>query len=250
MIVFLEIMGVEFVGKSLLLEIEGIKTKKKKRILVISDLHLGYEGSVRREGVFLPMGAYEETINDMNKIFEKIGKVDMVVILGDLKHEIGAILEEEWKEVLDFIDYLSKNTAEIIIVKGNHDVMVQFIIKARKVKVVDNFIYNGLAFLHGDRDFKEIYNEKIKTWVMGHLHPAINLKDKIGVKEEKYKCFLIGRYKGKKIIILPSFFPLNEGSDPRHSNLKIPWKFKFGSFNVKSIGENLEVLDFGRLGKL
>ena len=52
-----------------------------------------------------------------------------------------------------------------------------------------------------------------KTIIISHIHPAVLIKDKINVKREKYKCFLVGKYKKKQFIILPSFFSITEGTE-------------------------------------
>ena len=49
------------------------------------------------------------------------------------------------------------------------------------------------------------------TLVVGHFHPAIDVTD--GEKSERFKCFLIGMLKRKKILVVPSFFPLVEGAN-------------------------------------
>src|SRR3989338_3845794 len=167
----------EFIGKSLLIEEEGA------RILVIGDLHLGYEEGTRRAGLELPLGIYKKTISEFDEIFDK--------------------LERENKRI------------EIVV-------------------------------LLGDRDFEEIHDRKIKTWVMGHFHPAIDLEDK--AKSERYKCFLVGKYSGREVVIVPSFFGINEGMDLRDKeyNLRGIFDFDFNKFNVWVIGEELEVLDFGK----
>ena len=100
--------------------------------------------------------------------------------------------------------------------------------------------------MHGDRDFSENYDKKIKYWIVGHGHPAIKISD--GVKVEKYKCFLVGGFKGKEIIVVPSFFAYSEGSDPRENDLGLTWKFNFEKFKVFAVnGDLLEVLEFGKL---
>ena len=47
---------------------------------------------------------------------------------------------------------------------------------------------------------------------MGHLHPSVILSDKQKIKREKYKCFLVGIYKKKEVIILPSFIGSVKGT--------------------------------------
>ena len=105
---------------------------------------------------------------------------------------------------------------------------------------------------------------------MGHGHPAVSLSE--GVKKEKYKCFLVGKYSkagnGKRdVIIVLSFFPLVEGTDPRDVanrssqtfgsrgepsgfDMGFAWKFNLNNFDVKFVGKGLEVLDFGRLSDI
>jgi len=83
---------------------------------------------------------------------------------------------------------------------------------------------------------------------MGHLHPATYLTDKIGcIKKEKYKCFLIGKWKNKKIIILPSFFSLIEGTDieqdkdygkNKYKDFSIIPKKKLKKFNIFIVGKD------------
>ena len=237
---------IEFVGKSLLIEEEGT------RILVIGDLHLGYEEGVRRAGLQLPLGIYKRTISELEEIFNKLRdeekKIDIVVLLGDLKHEMGRILGGEWREVGGLIDYLNEKTKKIVIIRGNHDVMTSHISDKKGISIENYFIFGECCFLHGDRDFEGIHDKKIKTWVMGHFHPAVDLED--GAKSERYKCFLVGKYSGKEVIIVPSFFGVSEGIDPRESEMKSVFGFNIDKFDVRIVGEKLEVLDFGKLENL
>jgi metallophosphoesterase superfamily enzyme len=48
-------------------------------------------------------------------------------------------------------------------------------------------------------------------FVFGHLHPAIVLNDEY--KSEKYKCFLEGEWKGRRVFVLPSFSSASLGFD-------------------------------------
>jgi len=227
----------DFIGKSILID----------DILVVGDLHFGYEESLRSQGYFVPRNIYEEVIRDFDEIFERVD-VKKIIILGDLKHDFGRISRGEWSEVLDFIDYINDRCEEVVIIKGNHDILAESITKKKGILVKDYYIIGENAFLHGDRDFEEVNSGKIKRWFVGHAHPAITLED--GVKKEKFKCFLVGKFKGKEVIVLPSFFPVVEGTDPRDFDLGLAWKFDLGKFKVKVVGENLEVLDFGILKKI
>ena len=89
---------------------------------------------------------------------------------------------------------------------------------------------------------------------MSHIHPAVNLKDPNGIKREKFKCFLIGKYKRKDIIVVPSFFSLSEGSEPQEYSHGQRWKQmipinKIRAFNTFVVGRN-KIYDFGKFKNL
>lgn len=231
---------ITYLGKCLLIQSE------KTKILVIGDLHFGYEEALNRSGVFVSREMLKETLEYLEKIFTITGNVNKTILLGDIKHTFGRILGQEWNDVLEILDYLKQKSKEIIIIQGNHDKIISPIAKKREVKVKNYIVFKEFCFLHGDKNFEKITDKKIKYWIMGHAHPAIKISDKI--KTEKYKCFLVGKYKDKKIIILPSFIDYNLGSDPRENDLGLPWKFNLDQFEVKVVTEDsLDVLDFGKL---
>ncbi len=230
------------IGKCLLIEERG------KKILVIGDLHLGMEGALRESGVFVKMNMLKEMFKELDGVFEKSGKVDEVVLLGDIKHYFGKILKEEWKEVLDLFSYLKEKCKKIIVIKGNHDVLIEPIAKKAKIVVKKMYILGKYCFIHGDKNYEEIWDNKIEYIVIGHGHPAVKLRE--AAKTEKYKCFLEGKYGGKTFIMLPSFSEYSIGSDPRENEVITAWELPFEKFNVFVIGEKLEALDFGKLGKI
>ena len=87
---------------------------------------------------------------------------------------------------------------------------------------------------------------------MGHLHPSVIISEKDGVKKEKFKCFLTGKYKGKKVILMPSFLDFPEGTPVNDyeeeyidSFSPIP-KSSIMNFNVHVLGEN-RIFDFGKI---
>ena len=248
-----EMAEVEFIGKCLFVESAG---KKRERILVIGDLHFGYGEVLEESGIALPTSLLSDVKKELDIIFDKLAdekkKIDKIVLLGDLKHEFGRVSREEWRDVSGFLEYLSDKCKEIVIVKGNHDVIIEPITRKKAVKVVEYLIAGECCFLHGDSDFLEASGKGIKIWVVGHAHPAIVIRESKGVKAEKYKCFLDGKFKGKRVIIVPSFFPFMEGSDVRDFDLGLAWKFNFGDFEVRvvGVGSDLKVLDFGKLKNL
>lgn len=235
----------QFIDKAVFIE--------KEKILVIADLHLGYEESLQKAGVFVPKHQYKETIQSLKKIFARVGKIKELIILGDLKHEFSGNSNQEWREVDGFLDFLKENCEKIVLVRGNHDNYLLNILKNKGIKLKDFYTTNNMAFIHGDKQFMEVLDKKIEFLFLGHLHPAISIRE--NVKEEKYKCFLAGKWKNKEIVILPSFFPLIEGVDVSKESLSegnLAYNFDLRNFKV-FIPTNDSVLEFGRVrdvGKL
>lgn len=237
-------MKISYIGKCLLLEEAG------ERVLVLGDLHLGYEGAMRSSGVMVPVKLYEKCVADFDEIINSVEGifVDKIIILGDLKHEFGFILQDEWNKIVNFLEYLKKKCNEIVVIEGNHDNILFPILEKLKVAGVRDYLWRDILFAHGDKEFPELYSDKIKYWVLGHGHPALNLRD--GITRESYKCFLNGSFRGKKIILVPSFFPLVAGTDAREFDLGFPFEFNLENFEVFIVGDKLEVLKFGKLGKI
>jgi len=225
----------------------------KQGILVIGDLHLGYEYMLRETGSLIPATQFSETKKDLKAVFlglkEQKKKIKKVIFLGDVKHFFPFNKGEKnlFLNLLLLIgEYVDREN--IIVLKGNHEKTAEIADK----QLFDYYIEEDIAFIHGDQEFKEAFNKNISTIIMGHLHPAITLVDNQKIKAEKYKCFLIGKYKDKEIIILPSFLPLVEGTSLneylREGSCIIPSK-DIKKFNVFIVGEN-NVFNFGKLNKL
>jgi putative SbcD/Mre11-related phosphoesterase len=236
-----------YIGKCLLISSEG------ERVLVVGDLHLGYEEALNRTGVLVGRKMFDEMISDLNAVFGEVGKVDKVVLLGDVKHDFGGISRQEWKDVNAILDYFESMAKKIIVVRGNHDTILEPILKKRKTKLLGVYIWNGFAFSHGDEDYEEIWNKEINTIVVGHGHPAVRLNEPKGIKSEKYKCFLVGKFKGKEMIVVPSFIDFYVGSDPRDDEMVMAWDVNWSNFDVFVVSEDAEsmnALSFGKLKKL
>jgi len=238
-------MKIKYIGKSILIEKEG------ERILVIGDLHIGYEEAGNFSSGIINNSIYIQIKKDLEGILKKVKKksekINKIILLGDIKHGFSDMEKSERFEIINFLDSLKKKCEELIITRGNHDNFLSNVINKEKIKLVDYYIFKDICFLHGDRDFADINDKKIKYWIMGHVHPCITLQD--DNKSEKYKCFLEGKFKDKNIIILPSFCDKG-GIDIREREARYPWKLKINEFNVKIISDEDEIFDFGKLKKI
>jgi putative SbcD/Mre11-related phosphoesterase len=228
----------------------------KKGILVIGDLHLGYEYQLQQSGILIPEMQIKEVLEELKIIFEEIRqkslKLRKIIFIGDIKHSFAY----EWKEKNYFnkiIIFLKNYVKEkdIILIKGNHDTIDY----SFSDKLQDYYITGDLAFCHGHKLFQEVFSKSIKTIVLGHLHPSIILSDSQNIKREKYKCFLIGKFRKKEIIVMPSFLTTIEGTTI--NSLEYEYEDYFSiiprkalmNFEVFVVGEK-EIYDFGKIKKL
>lgn len=223
---------------------------KELSALACADLHLGYEGVMSENGVFLPK------IN-LKKIKEMLGKAidekkpKRLIVDGDIKNEFSKVHVEEFNELYELVNFLrEKGLKEIILIKGNHDNFVDRLKNSLDIKVYKQEILIGdYLFFHGEQMPK---SKKGRWLIMGHIHPAITLYDKLGSKE-KMKCFLIGQFGDKQVLVLPAMNYFAEGmsvnlEDPAEAS-PIFKELKVDSMRALCLGEG-ETLDFGEVGKL
>ena len=212
--------------------------------LIISDLHIGYEQSLNREGIMVPRFQYKKIIEWIEQITNR-ADINRVVVNGDLKHEFGKITRQEWQEALNLIEFLKENFDEVILLKGNHDNFTKFIARKTGLEVYGKYSLGDFLIMHGDKIPEDIIDEEESTIIIGHEHPCIGIRN--SERLEKIKCFLKGNYKEKNLIVMPSFNFVTEGSDIFHEKQLSPFlKNRSDEFEVYGV-ENFEVLYFGKI---
>lgn len=218
---------------------------KKEKTLIISDLHIGQDEALNSKGLLMPRFQYEDIFKETQKIIKEI-KPKRIILNGDVKHEFSGILKEEREKVQEYIKYLMR-TSEVILIKGNHDSILKPLADKLELELDNYYELNDVLICHGDKLFEIEKNKKIKTIIIGHEHPALTLRE--GARAEKYKCYLIGEYKNKNLIVMPSMNPLNEGTDILQEQLLSPYlknNKNFKNFKAIIIDEN-KTYDFGKL---
>ncbi len=226
-----------FVGKSLLLETND------EKIIVFGDVHIGLEEALNKEGFLVPRTHFKEMYEDIRAIL-KLTKPTKIVINGDFKHEFGRISKQEWNDTFKFMELLMRDSAEVILIQGNHDKILQPVVEKYNIKIKEYYEINSIYITHGDKVPNDKIFENAKTIVIGHEHPCVIVRD--NHKSEKFKAFLIGEYEKKKLIVLPSFNPI-EGVDVTKERLLSPFlkKRDISNFDVYVTAD--EVYHFGKL---
>ncbi len=164
---------------------------EEKETLVISDIHLGKTGHFRKNGIAIPTGVYVE---DLQRLVHNITyyKAKKIIVVGDMFHSAA-------NRELEFFSRWRRdiNSAEFVLVKGNHDILKQHWYIENNITVfegeltIDNFCFVHEAPLELKED---VY------YISGHIHPGISIK---GISRQRlsFPCF----YFGKQQAILPAF---------------------------------------------
>ncbi len=219
--------------------------------IVCADLHLGYEGVMADNGVFLPKVNLKK-MKEMLKRAVEMKRPNTIIVDGDIKNEFSKVHVEEFNELDELVRYLSNELGikKIILIKGNHDNFVDRLAKPLGIKVYkQEAVIGNILFFHGE-EFP--VSSSYKTMVMGHVHPTVLIYNKVGVGE-KLKCFVYGKAKnGKFAIILPAmnFFAeglnMNGVQEESENTLSL---FDLDNMHAACIGDG-ETLDFGRIKDL
>mgnify|MGYP001606655022 FL=1 len=216
-----------------------------EKTLILADVHLGFEESLHQQGVLVPKRQLAELLALLEGILSNVHP-ETIILAGDTKHVFGKILRQEWNDAEKVFVLLKKNCQELVLVKGNHDTIIEPLAKRFGAVIVKEFFVGEdrtILILHGDKIPETIPNT-VKTIIIGHAHPAIRIRS--ATRSELYKCFLVGSWKRKQLIVLPSTNPLLEGSDVLQERTLSPFLKKVDDFEVYAIDENT-VLPFGKV---
>ncbi len=159
-----------------------VKTQKT-RIMVIADLHIGWEMSLSKKGMHVP--------TQMPKLLEKLTNListyrpEKLLILGDVKHTVATAEIGEWQDIPDFFGELKRQTKEILIIRGNHDGNLEPLLSENiKMLPATGVTIGDVGFFHGHR-WPSPSLLKCKTLVMGHVHPIVVFRDPAGFRITK-----------------------------------------------------------------
>jgi len=151
-----------------------------ERILVIADLHIGWEISLAERGIHVP----SQTPKILKRLFGLIDlcKPTCLLLLGDVKHTIAKVGLEEWQDIPSFFEAVLKKVSDIKVILGNHDGNLEPLMP-ENVKL---FPSTGIAigdagFFHGNAwPAPELL--ACQSLVMGHVHPTVVFKDPMGFR--------------------------------------------------------------------
>ncbi len=190
------------------------------KMLVIADLHLGIESELAEAGVSLP-SQLPDIKRRINQLLDRY-RLERVLLLGDVKHNVPRTAWLEWQELPEFFEELLRK-AEVEVILGNHDGDLEGMVpRGVRLHSASGIKVGEVGFIHGHAwPSSEVLN--CKVLVMGHMHPAFEFKDAQGGRKIE-PAWLKGslhpqrlppdlRFSGcPEVIILPSFSRVVRGS--------------------------------------
>jgi DNA ligase-associated metallophosphoesterase len=165
---------------------------EEKKILIVSDLHLGKSGHFRKEGIAVPQAILKEDLHCFVTLIQTFKPVK-IVIIGDMFHshankELDFFLK--WRN--DF-SYLPMQ-----LIKGNHDILKSTWYSEAAIEMInDQLVIDNFIFAH-DISSSELMDGHYTF--SGHIHPAISIRG-LGRQSLQFACF----YFGKEYAVLPAF---------------------------------------------
>ncbi|MEM1557695.1 MAG: metallophosphoesterase [Thermoproteota archaeon] len=227
--------------------------------LVISDLHIGYEGEVRLRGIVLPSLTEKMLDRVLNLI--KRNSVRRLIILGDLKHTVYGPKGLEWKEIPAFMRRIVDESEWVGVIPGNHDGDL-YAVLPDGVELIDpdGIVLNNILFTHGHKRVDTILEKKlregsvIKTIVIGHFHPAVELVDDLGYRYT-IPVWIRGAINGDIEMIMMPAFNENIGrlvmNNPEKLSEELRGFLKTGLMNLNEAeAYSLDLILIGRIGDI
>ena len=226
--------------------IEGIPAlfNQEMDLIAIADLHLGLEGSMTSKGSYVPKFQLEDIKKEIQEL-QKETEASRILVNGDLKNQYSTSYTEK-QELDEFLQHLQENFDEVILIRGNHDTILDNTAEKHGLELRDYYLEKEVLFTHGHMKLEDI-EEEYDTVVIGHEHPALALTDDVGVKE-KSSCVLYGESDGLNIIVLPAYSKISNGSEINNmpkSEFLSPLLREHGVRNLKAEIVSREAGNFG-----
>lgn len=150
---------------------------KEQQAVILSDLHIGKASHFRKAGVPIPSHIHVNEFFVLDAIIAEY-MPKQVLFVGDLFH---SDFNQEWDLFYTWSHHYPE--IEMILIKGNHDILPDNLYHNSGLKVVDELVIDNLEFTHERNENSNWYN------ISGHIHPAVSMIGP-GKQSLKLPCFL------------------------------------------------------------
>lgn len=158
------------------------------RALVLCDVHLGKVNHFRKHGIQVPVTLIARQLELLEALLQQ-WQPQRLIIIGDLFH---SALNNEWQLFADLLHHYTQ--VEVVLVRGNHDSLPAYLLKASRIKAVSTYLLEPFLFVHEPEAHHAFYV------FSGHIHPGVSVSGG-GRQKLTVPCF----YFGKHYALLPAF---------------------------------------------
>lgn len=181
-------LNISINNNDFILHCSGALYWANKRILFISDVHLGKATHFRKFGSAIPGGVIHKNFLKLDEVVSYF-KPEGICFLGDLFH---STLNSEWDL---FSGWVNKTNIPILLIAGNHDIINPEKYETLGIKTVSEWTTEeGFLFTHHPEIRQGYFT------LCGHIHPAVKLRGS-GRQVLKLSCF----FRSENQMILPAF---------------------------------------------
>ncbi len=183
-------MNIDCRGEQLILSKEKAIYWPAKRMLIVSDLHIGKSAYFRKSGIQVPDLVGLTDLQRLTSLMKEFAP-ETLLVTGDMFHnninsDANAFME--WRR-----NYSGLN---VVLIKGNHDMLKHEDYEALNIDYHLKELHSApFRFIHDlPKETDHLYN------ISGHIHPGIVLYGK-AKQQLKFPCFYFGQHQA----ILPAF---------------------------------------------
>ncbi|MFL9844182.1 ligase-associated DNA damage response endonuclease PdeM [Flavobacterium rhizosphaerae] len=174
-------------NNNFILHCSGTMYWVQKRLLLISDAHLGKVSHFRKFGAAIPGAVIHKNFIKLDEVVEYF-QPEGICFLGDLFH---SDINNEWQL---FHDWVVKTNKPIVLVAGNHDIINPAKYHDINIQIVSEWQTGGFLLTHYPEKREGFFN------LCGHIHPAVRLTG-LGRQSVKLPCY----FRSGSQLILPAF---------------------------------------------
>ena len=184
----------------LLIPWPALLLEEEERVLLVSDLHIGFEYELAKMGISIPYQS-DRFLKELLTVVDQC-KPQRLVIVGDLKHGIPIASFQERREIPEFFDAIKERVEAVEVVRGNHDGGLQNLVP-KDVK-----IHSSRGILIGEKFKVGVFHGHAwpsprlmdaDLFVTGHNHPTVLLRTPLGIRLSR-RIWVKGTCDGKRLV--------------------------------------------------
>lgn len=186
-----ELRQLHFRKQTFLLSPDRAVFWKEQQTLILSDLHIGKGGHFRKAGIPIPGQVQDEDLQRLGRLAEQF-EPKKILVVGDMFHSYAN------RDLDKFLHWRESRTSfELLLVKGNHDILKKEKYAQLGIELVDDgYSLGDFRFSHHPPGS----NRQALFTFSGHLHPGVAVYG-AGRQQLRFPCF----WYSADWMVLPAF---------------------------------------------